>query len=48
MKIQLRNGTAYSLTGVVDFLEPVLDEYQNNFKTIKSYLPGDVGYATPG
>ena len=27
IKIQLRDGTRYSCTGVVDFLQPVLDEY---------------------
>ena len=27
IKIQLRDGTRYSCTGVVDFLQPILDEY---------------------
>lgn len=27
IKIQLRDGTQYSSTGVVDFLQPILDEY---------------------
>ena len=27
IKIQLRDGTQYSSTGVVDFLQPILDDY---------------------
>ena len=30
IKIQLRDGTRYSCTGVVDFLQPILDEYLVN------------------
>lgn len=48
LKIQLRDGTAYSSTGVVDFLDPLLEEYQNNYEGTKLYLRGDSGFATPG
>ena len=48
IKIQLRDGTQYSSTGVVDFLQPILDEYLENFPEIKLLLRGDSGFATPG
>ena len=48
IKIQLRDGTQYSSTGVVDFLPPILDEYLEDFLEIKLLLRGDSGFATPG
>ena len=48
IKIQLRDGTQYSSTGVVDFLQPILDEYLEDFPEIKLLLHGDSGFATPG
>ena len=48
IKIQLRDGTQYSSTGVVDFLQPILDEYLEDFPEIKLLLRGDSGFATPG
>jgi len=47
IKIQLRNRTQYSSTGVVDFLQPILDEYLEDFPEIKLILRGDSGFATP-
>ncbi len=47
IKIQLRDGTQYSCTGVVDFLRPVLDEYLNVYPAIRILLRGDSGFATP-
>ena len=47
IKIQLRDGTQYSCTGVVDFLQPVLDEYLNDYSEIRILLRGDSGFATP-
>ena len=47
IKIQLRDGTQYSCTGVVDFLQPILDEYQNDYPAIRILLCGDSGFATP-
>ena len=35
IKIQLRDGTQYSCTGVVDFLQPILDEYLNDYPVIR-------------
>ena len=47
IKIQLRDGTQYSNTGVVDFLQPILDEYLEDFPEIKLLLRGDSGFSTP-
>ena len=47
IKIQLRDGTQYSCTGVVDFLQPILDEYLNDYPAIRILLRGDSGFATP-
>ena len=47
IKIQLRDGTQYSCTGVVDFLQPILDEYLEDYQSIKLLLRGDSGFATP-
>ena len=47
IKIQLRYGTQYSCTGVVDFLQPILDEYLNDYPAIRILLRGDSGFATP-
>ena len=48
IKIQLRDGTQYSSTVVVDFLQPILDEYLEDFLEVKLLLRGDSGFATPG
>jgi len=48
IKIQLRDGTQYSSTGVVEFLQPILDEYLEDFPEIKLLLCGDSGFSTPG
>ena len=47
IKIQLRDGTQYSCTGVVDFLQPILDEYLNDYPAIRILLRGDSGFSTP-
>lgn len=35
LKIPLRNGTDYSSTGVIDFLQPLLDEFGNDYPDIR-------------
>ena len=45
--IQLRGGTQYSCTGVIDFLQPILDEYLADYPSINLLLRGDSGFATP-
>lgn len=47
IKIQLRDGTQYSCTGVVDFLQPILDEYLDDYLGVTLLLRGDSGFATP-
>ena len=47
IKIQLRDGTQYSCTGVVDFLQPVQDEYLHDYPEIPILLRGDSGFSTP-
>ena len=47
IRIQLRDGAAYSCTGVTDFLQPVLDEYLNDYPTIQLLLRGNSGFAVP-
>lgn len=47
LKAELRDGTAYSSTGVVEFMQPLLDEYLENYADISLYLRGDSGFATP-
>ena len=47
LKIELRNGTVYSSTGVIDFLQPLLDEFLTDYADIPLLLRGDSGFATP-
>ena len=47
IKIQLCDGTQYSCTGVVDFLQPVLGEYLHDYPEIPILLRGDSGFSTP-
>ena len=47
LKIQLRNGTDYSSTGVMDFLQPLLDEFGNDYPDIPLLLRGDSGFTKP-
>ena len=47
LKIELRNGNVYSSTGVVDFLQPLLDEFLTDYHDIPLLLRGDSGFATP-
>ncbi len=42
LKFKLNDGTQYSSTGVVDFLQPILDEYRN-FSEVR-LLIGDSGF----
>ncbi len=47
LKASLRNGSAYSSTGVVDFMKSLLDEYFSDYPETDLYLRGDSGFATP-
>lgn len=48
LKIQLRNGTDYSSTGAVEFLQPLLDEFLTDYPELPLLLRGDSGFAKPG
>ena len=47
LKIELRKGNTYSSTGVQKFLQPLLDEYLNQYPDTELFLRGDSGFATP-
>ena len=47
LKIELRDGTEYSSTGVTDFLQPLLDEFGTDYPDIPLLLRGDSGFAKP-
>ena len=47
LKAQLRRGSAYSSNGIVDFMQPLLDEYQNNYPGIMMFSRGDSAFALP-
>ena len=47
LKSQLRNGNVYTSNGVVEFLEPLLKEYIDQYPDIDIYLRGDSGFAVP-
>jgi len=47
LKIEIRKGSAYSSTGVVPFLQTLLDEYLNQYPSTQLFLHGDSGFATP-
>ena len=47
LKADLRDGAAYSCNGVVDFMQPVLDEYLECYPDTDLYMRGDSGFATP-
>lgn len=47
LRVQLRQGTAYSCNGVAAFIKPLLDEYQTHYPTVELFLRGDSGFATP-
>jgi len=47
LKIELRKGSTYSSTGVHQFLQPLLDEYLNQYPDTELFLRGDSGFATP-
>ena len=43
LKIELRNGTDYFFTGVQEFLQPLLDEFQTDYPELPLLLRGDSG-----
>ena len=47
LKIELRNDTDYSSTGIVEFLQPLLDEFLTDYPQLPLRLRGDSGFAKP-
>jgi hypothetical protein len=47
IKIELRDGAVYSSNGVIDFMQPIFDEFNDDYPTIPLLLRGDSGFATP-
>lgn len=47
LKIELRNGTDYSSTGVVEFLQTLLDEFLTDYPELPLLLMGDSGFTKP-
>ena len=47
LKIQLRNRTDYSSTGVRDFLQSLPNEFGNDYPNIPLLLRGDSGFTKP-
>jgi hypothetical protein len=47
LKGELRKGTDHCSKGITQFMQPLLDEYQNDYPDVEMFLRGDSGYATP-
>ena len=47
LKAQLRPGNVYTSNGVVDFVKPVIEHYNEKFPETIPFLRGDSGFAVP-
>ena len=47
LRAKLRKGSVYTSDGVVEFLQPVLQWFEDNFPEVKLILRGDSGFACP-
>lgn len=48
LKAQLRPGNVYTSNGVVDFMRPLIEHYNEKFPETTSLIRGDSGFAVPG
>ena len=48
LKAQLRPGNVYTSNGVVEFLRPLIQHYNETFPTTSALVRGDSGFAVPG
>jgi len=48
LRTGLRKGSDYSSKDVCEFMQPLFDEYLNDYPGISLLLRGDSGFATPG
>ena len=47
LRVKLRKGSDYSSKDVCEFMQPLFDEYMNDYPDIPLLLRGDSGFATP-
>ncbi|GAE95507.1 mobile element protein [Gracilibacillus boraciitolerans JCM 21714] len=47
LKAKLRPGNVYTSNGVVDFIEPLINHYNDTFPETTALLRGDSGFAVP-
>jgi len=47
LSAELRKGSDYSSNGVCEFMQPLFDEYLNDYPDTALFLRGDSGFATP-
>lgn len=47
LKAELRDGTVYTSNSVVEFMQPLLDEYSQDYEDISLFLRSDSGFAIP-
>lgn len=47
LKIKLRDGSVYTSSDVVDFLKPLLDEYEESYPDVEIFLRADSGFTKP-
>ncbi|WML30291.1 IS1380 family transposase [Neobacillus sp. OS1-32] len=47
LKAQLRPGNVYTSNGVVEFVKPLIEHYNEKFPAIVPFLRGDSGFAVP-
>lgn len=45
IKVNLRKGSVYSSNGVIDFIQPIFDEYSKKYPDTNLFLRGDSGFA---
>ena len=48
LKAKLRPGNVYTSNGVVDFIRPVIEHYNEQFPECSYLVRGDSGFAVPG
>lgn len=48
LKAKLRPGNVYTSNGVVDFIQPLIEHYNESFPETSLFLRGDSGFAVPG
>jgi len=47
LKAKLRPGNVYTSNGVVDFIQPIIEHYNEKFPETTPFLRGDSGFAVP-